>query len=149
MANTFKVSKLKKVHINSTSGTTGEIVTTDISADNTSLDVTIADSETDPDDATYFTVSRMEGSLALADYDAAFVDTMNNSSTIEDEMTSRNKVYVQLELEDGTMQDGSASTWFQVRPTVMPDMDVSTDDDLVAGMLEFTHSDHSGVQRPN
>jgi len=149
MANTFKVSKLNTVHINSTNASSGEISTSDISADDTSLDVTIADSETDPDGATYFTVSRLEGSIAITDFDALFVDTMTNSKTVETAMTERSKVYVQLDLEGGTMQDSSSNTWFEVRPVVMPSMDVATDDDLVAGMLEFTHSDHSGVQRPN
>ena len=149
MANTFKVSKLTQVHINSTNGSTGEIATAEISSDDTSLDVTIADAETDPDGATYFTVSRLEGTLALNDYDALFVDTMSDNNTVEDAMTARSKVYVQLDLEDGTVQDSSGSTWFEVRPVVMPSMDVATDDDLVQGTLEFTHSDHGGVQRPN
>lgn len=149
MANTFKVSKITKVHVNSTNGTAGEIVTSDISSDDTNLDVNIADAETDPDDATYFTVSRLEGELGLEDFDALYVDTMNDGNTVEDTMTSRSKVYVQIELEGGTLQDGSGSTWFQVRPVVPPAMDVSTDDDLVTGMLNFTHSDHSGVQRPS
>lgn len=149
MASTFKVSKLNKVLINSTSGTTGAISSTDISSDGTSLEVSVADSETDPDDATFFTVSRMEGELVLNDYDVLFADTMNNGNTVETEMTSRGKVYVQMQLEDGTMQDSSTSTFFEVRPAVEPTMDVSTDDDLVAGLLRFTHSDHGGVQRPN
>lgn len=146
---TFKVSKINKVTANSTTGTTGEITATAISADDTSLDVEIADSETDPDGATVFTVSRMEGELAVQDFDFAFNSTMNNGDTIETAMTSREKIYVGIELEDGTMADSSGSTEFQVRPVVQPNMDVATDDDLTHAMLTFTHSDHGGAQKPN
>jgi hypothetical protein len=148
MANTFKVSKLTQVHANSQDSTTGEITTKDISADDTELNVEIADAETDPDGATFFTVSRLTGTLGIDDYDFCFVDSLDNGSTLEEEMASRNKVFVQLVLEGGTLQDGNGNTWFEVRPVVMPAMEVGTDDDLVTGMLEFTHSDHDGVQRP-
>jgi hypothetical protein len=146
---TFKVSKINKVTANSTTGTTGEITATAISADDTSLDVTIADSEQDPDGATVFTVSRLEGELAVQDFDFAFNSTMNNGSTIESAMTGRNKIYVGIELEDGTMADSTGSTEFQVRPVAEPNMEVGTDDDLVHAMLRFTHSDHGGAQKPN
>lgn len=149
MANTFKNSKLNTIHVNSASQTTGEITSSDISSDQTDLNVEIADNETDPDGATYFTVSRLTGTLVIDDYDFGFTDTMNSGNTLETEMTSRNKVYVQIDLEGGTLQDSSASTWFQVRPVLAPTMDPGTDDALVKPMLEFTHSDHSGVQRPN
>jgi len=146
---TFKVSKINKITANSTTGTTGEITATAIAADETSLDVNIADSEQDPDGATVFTVSRLEGELAVQDFDFAFTSTMNNGSTIESAMTGRNKIHVGIELEDGTMADSSGTTTFEVRPVVEPNMEVATDDDLVHAMLSFTHSDHGGAQKPN
>jgi hypothetical protein len=73
---------------------------------------------------------------------------MNSSNTVEDAMVSRNKVYVQVEMEGGIMQDGSGNQWFEVRPVVMPTTAIESDEDLVKGMLNFNHSDFSGVQRP-
>ena len=148
MADTFKVSKINQVHANSQDSTTGEITTTEVESGDAELTVDVSDNVTDVNGATIFTVSRLEGTLPIADYDFCFVDTMDDSNTLEDAMVARQLVYVQLDLEGGTMQDASGNTWFEVRPVVMPDMDIGSDDDLVTGMLEFTHSEHSGVQRP-
>jgi hypothetical protein len=46
------------------------------------------------------------------------------------------------------MQLPDGSTWIEVRPVVYPELDAGTDDDLVAGRLDFQHSEYDGVQRP-
>ena len=144
----YKNSKLQKVEMNSTDGTTGAIETTDVEGGEQDLNVTVADSVQDVDQATVYTVSRLEGQIAILDYDAVFVDTMDDSNTVEQAMTQRNKIYVRVTLQGGVIELPDGTQWIQVRPVVYPDMDAGTDDDLVAGMLEFTHSEHDGVQRP-
>jgi len=146
----FKVSNLVQLQINSQDSSTGAITVDgeDVATGDTSLDVEISDNVQDVEQETVFTVSRMTGELAILDYDALFVDTMNSSNTVEDAMVNRNKVYVQVELEGGVMQDGNGNQWFEVRPVVMPTTAIESDEDLVKGMLTFNHSDFSGVQRP-
>ena len=145
---TFKNSKLQKVEINSTDGSTGAIETTDVEGGEQDLSVTIADNVQDVDQATVYTVSRLEGSLAIFDYDVIFTDAMDSGDTVDDAMVARDKVYVRLTLQGGVIELPDGTQWIEVRPVAMPDMDAGTDDDLVAGMLEFTHSEHDGVQRP-
>jgi|APHM01.1.fsa_nt_gi hypothetical protein len=146
----FKVSNLVQLQINSQDSTTGAVTVLgdDVSTSDTTLDVEISDNVQDVEQQTVFTVSRMTGELAILDYDALFVDTLNSGNTVEDEMVARNKIYVQIELEGGVMQDGNGNQWFEVRPVVMPTTAVESDEDLVKGMLTFNHSDFSGVQRP-
>lgn len=147
MANTFNVSKINTLHANSQASTTGELTIDeeDIESGPSESDVEIADSVTDPNGATIYTVSRFTMSIALADYDFLFTDTMDDGNTLLATMTSRSTAYLQFDLEGGTLQDSTANTWFEVRPVVSPDMDNFTDDDLISGMLEFTYSDHGGV----
>ena len=148
MANTFKVSKINELGANSQDSSTGEITTTQIQSGDAELTVDVSDNVTDVDGATIFTVSRLEGTLPVADFDFCFVDTMNDGSTLEDAMAARELVYVRLALEGGELQTSSGSNRFEVRPVVMPDLSPGSDEDFVTGMLEFTHSDHGGVQRP-
>lgn len=147
MADTYHVSKLNKIHWNSTSGTTGEITSTSIDSDNTDIEIEVSDNVTDPDGATVFTVARMSGSTTVNDYDDLFVETMNNGSTVEEEMASRNTIYAKFDLEGKSLEDSTGSNWFEVRPVARPQGDVGTDDALLSGVFEFTHSDHGGVQR--
>jgi hypothetical protein len=147
MAQTYNVAKLNEVAVNSQDDTLGEIRTSDIDEANTDWSVEIAENETDPEGQVFFTVSRMTGSIVVKDYDFLFVDTMNNGDTVETAMVNRQTVYVQLDLEGGTLQDSSGNTWFQIRPVTAPMGDVSTDDSLLKPSLSFTHSDFGGVQR--
>jgi hypothetical protein len=146
----FKVSNLVQLQINSQDSSTGAITVDgeDVSTGDTSVDVEISDNVQDVEQETVFTVSRITGEIAILDYDALFVDTMNSSNTVEDAMVNRNKIYVQMEVVDGIIQDGSGNQWLQVRPVVMPTTAIESDEDLVKGMLTFNHSDFSGVQRP-
>jgi len=146
----FKVSNLVQLQINSQDSSTGAITVDgeDVATGDTSLEVEISDNVQDVEQETVFTVSRITGEIAILDYDALFVSTMDNSNTVEDAMVNREKVYVQVELIDGIMQDGSGTQWLEVRPVVMPTTAIESDEDLVKGMLNFNHSDFSGVQRP-
>lgn len=146
----FKVSNLVQLLLNSQSSTTGAVTVSgdDVATGDTTLDVEISDNVQDVEQETVFTVSRMTGEIAILDYDALFVDTLDSGNTVEDEMVARNKIFVQIELEGGIMQDGSGSQFFPVRPVVMPTTAIESDEDLVKGMLSFNHSDFSGVQRP-
>lgn len=144
---TYKNDKLNKVHFNSQSATTGEITSSNISSES-EINITQPTDETDPDDAAYFTVTRMEGTLVLDDYDLFFTDTMNSGNTIETAMANNTKVYVQIDSEDGTWQDSGGSSWFQVRVMTNPQNDIGSDSSLFKPTFEFTHSDHGGVQRP-
>lgn len=147
MADTFNVSKINTLHANSQASTTGEITIgeEDIESGPSESNVEISDAVTDPNGGTIFTVSRFTMTIALADYDSCFVDTVNSGNTLLAEMTSRNMIFLQFELQGGTLQDSAASTWFEVRHTVRTSMDAFTDDDLISGVLEFTYSDHGGV----
>jgi len=147
MASTYNVSKLNEVAVNSQTSTTGEIRTTDIDAANSDWSVEVSDNEQDPEGRTYFTVSRMTGSIVVKDYDFLFTDTMDNSNTVETDMVANTEIYVQLVLEGGTLQDSNANTWFEIKPVAFPMGDVSTDDALLKPQLDFTHSDFGGVQR--
>jgi hypothetical protein len=148
MAGTYKNAKLTKIEANSQDASTGAISTTDVEGGEQDLGVEVPDSVTDPDGATVYTVARLPASIAIFDYDFCFVDTLNSGKTLEGEMAARNKVFVKMHLQGGTIQLPNGDQWLGVRPTVFPDIDAGTDDDLVAGMLEFTHSVHDGVQRP-
>lgn len=141
-------SRLKKVEANSQSSSTGAISTTEVEAGEQDISVEVPDSVQDTSQETVFTVSRLPASLTIFDYDFCFVDTLNSSNTLEEEMVNRNKIFVRLTLQDGTMQLPDGSTWINVRPVVYPELDAGTDDDLVAGVLEFQHSSYSGLQRP-
>lgn len=145
---TFQNSQLNKIEINSTSSSTGAVSTTDISVNGTSLDTTISDNEQTPSGQTIFTVSRLEGSIAVNDMDFLFTDTMSSGNTVETAMNNRNTVYVRLTLEGGTVQNSSSSQWLEVRPVTRVDYNPSTDDALVSGVFEFTHPDSGGTQRP-
>lgn len=145
---TYKNSKLEQVEANSQGSSTGAISTTEVQGGEQDISVEIPDSVQDVEQQTVFTVSRLPASIAIFDYDFCFVDTLNSSNTLEEEMVSRNKVFVRLTLQGGVMQLPDGSTWIEVRPKVFPDLDAGTDDDLVAGMLEFQHSEYDGVQRP-
>jgi len=148
MAGTYKNSKLTQIEANSQDSSTGAISTKEVEAGEQDLSVETPDSVTDPDGATVYTVARMPASLTIFDYDFCFVDTLNSGNTIEGEMVARNKIFVKLHLQGGIMELPNGDQWIEVRPVVFPGMDAGTDDDLVAGMLEFTHSEHDGVQRP-
>lgn len=145
---TFQNSQLNKVEINSTSSSTGAVSTTDISVNGTSLDTTISDNEQTPSGQTIFTVSRLEGSIAVNDMDFLFTDTMSSGNTVETAMNNRNTVYVKLTLEGGVVQNSSSSKWLEVRPVTRVDYNPATDDALVSGVFEFTHPDSGGTQRP-
>jgi len=145
---TYKSSRLQQVEANSQNSSTGAISTTEVEGGEQDISVEVPDSVQDTEQQTVFTVSRLPASIAIFDYDFCFVDTLNSSSTLEEEMVNRNKIYVRLTLQDGTIQLPDGSTWINVRPVVYPELDAGTDDDLVAGMLEFQHSEYDGVQRP-
>ena len=146
----FKVSNLVQLQINSQDSSPGAITVDgeDVSTGDTSLDVEISDNVQDVEQETVFTVSRMTGELAILNYDALFVDTMNSSNTVEDAMVNRNKVYVQVELEGGVMQDGNGNQWFEVRPVVLPTSAIESDANLVQGTRTFNHIAFSGVPWP-
>jgi len=145
---TYKNSRLQKVEANSQDSATGAISTTEVEEGEQDISVEVPDSVQDTEQQTVFTVSRLPASLTIFDYDFCFTDTLNSSNTLEEEMVKRNFIFVRLTLQDGTMQLPDGSTWIEVRPKVFPDLDAGTDDDLVAGMLEFQHSEYDGVQRP-
>jgi hypothetical protein len=145
---TFQNSQLNKAEVNSQASSTGAISTTDISTRDTSLDSTVSDNEQTPSGQTIFTVSRLEGEIAVIDMDFLFVDTLNNGNTVEDEMDARNTVFLRLTLEGGVIQDSGGSKWLEIRPVTEVSYDPTTDDALVAGVLRFTHPDSGGTQRP-
>lgn len=141
MAGTFKDAKITKVHINSQSSTTGEITTTDIDADNTSID-TNPTGNTDPDGATAFTSEELDVTITFLDHDFLFTDTMNDGNTAE--ATMPNKLFVQIECQGGTLEDSSATTWHEVRATTSEVGDVSDASDKRKGELSFIARDHGG-----
>jgi len=148
MAETYKNSKLQKIEVNSQDSATGAISTEDVEGGEQDLSVEVPDAVTDPDGATVFTVARMPASLTIFDYDFCFVDTLNSGKTLVGEMVANNYVFVKLHLQGGIIELPNGDQWIEVRPVVYPNMDAGTDDDLVAGKLDFTHSEHDGVQRP-
>ena len=91
----FKVSNLVQLQINSQDSTTGAITVPgdDVSTSDTSLDVEISDNVQDVEQETVFTVSRMTGELAILNYDALFVDTMNSSNTVENRRSDELKLF--------------------------------------------------------
>lgn len=141
MANTFKDAKITKLHINSQSSTTGELTTTDIDAENTSIDTT-PEGNTDPDGATAFTSEEIDATITVLDHDFLFVDTMNDGNTAEDTMPST--LYVQIECQGGTLQDSAGNSWHQVRATTSEVGDISDASDKRKGELSFIARDHGG-----
>lgn len=147
MAQTYNAAYLKEIAANSQSATTGEIrVTEEDISDESDWSVTIADSETTPEDQPFFVVSKMEGTIVVGDYDFGFTDTMNNGDTVETAMTKNATIFVQLVLEGGTLQDSSSNTWFEVKPRIAPSGDISDNEMLLKPQLEFIHSDYGGAQ---
>jgi len=146
---TFQNSQLEKVEINSTAAATSAIESDDIRTENTSLDSTVSDNESDPSGQTIFTVSRLEGNVEFADQDVLYVDTMDSGNTVETAMNNRSKVFVRLTLANGTaIQDSQGSDWLEVRPVVEQNYNPTTDDALVGSSFRFTHPDSEGTQRP-
>jgi len=142
---TFNGSKLDEFAINSTDGSTGEIRTGDVS-DQSSIDITPSENETDPEGQFYWTISEMDATLVTADHDILFADTMSSGDTVEDAMVSNTKVFVQLVLDGKTLANGSGSQWFEVRPVIGYEGDIGTNDELLKPALEFFHSDSAGIQ---
>lgn len=141
MANTFKDAKITTLHINSQDSTTGELTTSEIDADNTSISTT-PEGITDPDGATAFTSEEIDATITVTDHDFLFVDTMNNGSTAEDTMPQ--KLWVQIELQGGTLVDSSGNQWHEVRATTSEVGDVSDASDKRKGELSFIARDHGG-----
>ena len=142
---TFNGSKLDEFAINSTAGTTGEIRTGDVS-DQSSIDITPSENETDPEGQFYWTISEMDATLVTADHDVLFADTMSSGDTVEDAMVSNTKIFVQIVLDGKTLTNGSGSLWFEVRPVIGYEGDIGTNDELLKGSLQFFHSDSAGIQ---
>jgi hypothetical protein len=141
MANTFKDAKITEVAINSQSSTTGEIRTTEIDADGSSLETT-PEGNTDPDGATAFTSEELDFTLVLMDHDFLFTDTMNDSTTAEETMPA--KLYVQIVCEDGTLVDSSGTQWHEVRATTSEVGDITDASDKRKGELSGILRDHGG-----
>lgn len=148
MAN-FANSKINQVHFNSSGNSTGAITTGDISSNDTSLEGEIADGETDPSGETIFTVSRLDIDINIIDLDVLRTETMDNGNTVETAMAKRNKIFVKIDLEGGSIADSQGNTWLEVRPTVEPNLNPATDDRLTGIMFSAMHTDHSGAQLPN
>lgn len=144
---TLKDAKVTKVHMNSQDSTTGEVTSTDIDANNTSVESQTGDTEQDPDGGIIFVEETLDVTIVFEDWDALFTNTMNSGNTVETAMVNGSKIWVQIETQGGTIQDSSANNRLEVRPVVREVGDVTDKSANRKGELSFVHVDHGGVHK--
>jgi len=142
---TFNLSNVTKITIDEEGGgfSGNEISTTDTLERATDLEVTVPDGETDAESNPYFTRARVEGNVGIADTDFLFVDTLNNSNTIEDQMTENKNVDIKIHTPDGVLTGGAIT----IRPMVVQGGDFSTADQVEGAQLMVSHTKYDGAHR--
>lgn len=124
---TYNNPAITKLEIDTDSGLSGAISTTDIDQDATDLEVVTPDGPSDPGGNQYWTVNKISGGIAVLDMDFLYTDTMNSSNTLETEMTSNTALYYRVTCQDGVLDGGIIGPF---RLMIMDETDFTTDEDL-------------------
>lgn len=141
---TYNNPKVTKLEIDTDSGLTGAISTTDLDQDSTDLEVTTPDGPTDPGGNKYKTVNRLEGGVGVKDMDFLYTDTMNSGNTLETEIYSNTDLYFRVTCEDGTIDGGIIGPY---RLDITDPTDFSSDEDLETKVVQLFSNKYSADHR--
>jgi len=141
---TFNNPKITKLEIDTDSGLSGAVSTTDIKQGDTDLSVETPDGPTDPEGNPYKTVNRLRGGIAVVDMDFLYTDTLNSGNTLESEIYDNTALYFRVTCEDGKIDGGIIGP---NRLDISDPTDFSSDEDKETKVVQLFNTKSSADHR--